>query len=150
MSVLGLSPIAEMTLWSLLLSLLSVLLYRFLGAKPERLREIKGKQKEMKGRMDAAKKAGKTEEMNKLMKESLELQNQQMKGNFKPMLASLVVFLLPLWVFFPQYYPYPLFKVLLPFSVPLLGPDVSWLGWYILIAVPGNFLFRRLLGMDFS
>ncbi|MFB6145363.1 MAG: EMC3/TMCO1 family protein [Candidatus Nanohaloarchaea archaeon] len=35
----------------------------------------------------------------------------------------------------------------LPFSIPLAGEALNWLGYYILIAMPLTFIFRKLLGV---
>lgn len=35
----------------------------------------------------------------------------------------------------------------LPFSIPLAGSALNWLGFYIVIAMPLTFLFRKLLGV---
>ncbi len=36
----------------------------------------------------------------------------------------------------------------LPFSFPLVGTEVGWLGIYIIISLPATMLFRKLLGVD--
>jgi uncharacterized membrane protein (DUF106 family) len=35
----------------------------------------------------------------------------------------------------------------LPFSIPLAGSALNWLGFYILIAMPLTFIFRKMLGV---
>jgi uncharacterized membrane protein (DUF106 family) len=35
----------------------------------------------------------------------------------------------------------------LPFSIPLAGDALNWLGFYIIIAMPLTFIFRKLLGV---
>jgi uncharacterized membrane protein (DUF106 family) len=36
----------------------------------------------------------------------------------------------------------------LPFSIPLAGEALNWLGFYILIAMPLTFVFNKLLGIQ--
>ncbi|MBY6294242.1 DUF106 domain-containing protein [Nanohaloarchaea archaeon H01] len=36
----------------------------------------------------------------------------------------------------------------LPFGIPLAGNELNWLGFYIFIAMPLTFLFRKLLGVQ--
>lgn len=36
----------------------------------------------------------------------------------------------------------------LPFSIPLAGTALNWLGFYILIAMPLTFIFRKMLGVQ--
>ncbi len=38
--------------------------------------------------------------------------------------------------------------VQLPFSLPLVGDELGWLSTYILVVIPFNFLFRKLLGIQ--
>ncbi|MFP4045465.1 MAG: EMC3/TMCO1 family protein [Candidatus Aenigmatarchaeota archaeon] len=37
--------------------------------------------------------------------------------------------------------------VMLPFSLPMVGNSLGWLGWYILIALASGQVFRKLLGV---
>ena len=36
----------------------------------------------------------------------------------------------------------------LPFSLPIFGNTVGWLGLYIIISMPATFLFRKMLNVD--
>ena len=135
----------ELAVWSLLLSLLMAVVYRTLGKKPADLRALKARSKELKQRADAAKKAGNQEEANKLLTEMLSLSHEQMKGNMKPMLVSLLVFGAALWWFAREFVA---LSIPLPFTIPLIGPAANWFWWYLLITVPATVFFRKLLGMD--
>jgi len=37
--------------------------------------------------------------------------------------------------------------VKLPISVPFIGDELNWLGFYILIAMPLTWIFRKMLGV---
>ena len=37
--------------------------------------------------------------------------------------------------------------VTLPFALPFLGGTISWFWWYILVSIPVNIVFRKLLGV---
>jgi uncharacterized membrane protein (DUF106 family) len=63
----------------------------------------------------------------------------------KPMIVSflIVIIILP---FLPDLFPGVV--VNLPFSIPFFGNDFGWLAWYIIVSVPLNSIFRRLLGVE--
>ncbi len=38
--------------------------------------------------------------------------------------------------------------VMLPFSMPFLGSQLTWIMWYILVSLPGTWMFRKALGVE--
>ncbi len=146
-------PIQEVLLWSLTLSLVLALIYRIL-TKPREIRAIKEEVKEIRGKMKKSQKDGNTEETNRLLSEMMKLNQKQLRSNMKPMLASMVIFLVAIGFLRDTY---SNFLIQLPFTLPLLSysfpfvvlrDSIGWFWWYILITIPCTFIFRRLLGVE--
>ncbi|MBU0953521.1 MAG: hypothetical protein KKA90_03820 [Nanoarchaeota archaeon] len=89
------APLLELVLYSLLLSFVLSLAYRFL-TNPEHLRQSKANVKIFREKMNDAKKAGNTQEMNKYLSEMMKANQVQMKANMKPMIASMIIFFIAL------------------------------------------------------
>lgn len=209
-------PLYAITAVSITISLILALAYKFL-ANQGKIKYARTELKELKTKMDAAKKKGNQKEMQKLFEKSLELNNQQLMLNMKPLLASMVLIALFLpWLAYAYgevkspvadnegAYIYdktnesftitqnsePMIKfdnnviktvkngdeiqigarthkviieqsdnkvnavkfegyiANLPFSFPIFGNTVGWLGLYIIISMPATFLFRKMLNVD--
>ena len=143
MTLLGLHPGIEELLLAAVIVFITTLIYRFLMNQNE-AREIKSQQKEKQEKMKELQKTN-PEEANKVMTEVLRLSNKQFKIMMKPMIVSflIVIIILP---FLPDLFPGVV--VNLPFSIPFFGNDFGWLAWYIIVSVPLNSIFRRLLGVE--
>jgi len=143
MTLLGLHPGIEEFLLAAVIVFITTIIYRFLMNQDE-AREIKNQQKEKQEKMKELQKTNPTE-ANKVMNEVLRLSNKQFKIMMKPMIVSflLVIIILPL---LPGLFPGVV--VNLPFSLPFLGNDFGWLAWYIIVSIPLNSIFRRLLGVE--
>ena len=209
-------PLYAIAAVSITISLILALAYKFL-ANQNKIKYARTELKELKTKMDAAKKKGNQKEMQKLFEKSLELNNQQLMLNMKPLLASMVLIALFLpWLAYAygdvnapvadnkgayiydktnesftitqNSEPTITFdntalkpakngdeiqiggmtrKVIieqsdnkvtavkfdgyianLPFSLPIFGNTVGWLGLYIIISMPATFLFRKMLNVD--
>jgi uncharacterized membrane protein (DUF106 family) len=148
------TQIFEVFLWSILLSLVLALIYRFL-TNPEEIRRIKGEVKFYREKVKKAQKEGNKEETNKHMSDMLKLNQQHMKQNMKPMFLSMIIFFIFLgWL----NQTYAALVVPIPFSLPLLGwefpfvyiaTEINWFWLYILITIPATFVFRKLLGVEY-
>jgi len=143
MTLLGLHPGIELFLIASVIVFITSLIYKFLMNQDE-AREIKKQQKEKQEMIKELQKTNPTE-ANRVMNEVLKLSNKQFKIMMKPMIVSLliVIIILPL---LPDLFPGAV--VNLPFSLPYFGSDFGWLAWYIIISVPLNSIFRRLLGVE--
>ncbi|MBL7160500.1 MAG: DUF106 domain-containing protein [Candidatus Aenigmarchaeota archaeon] len=146
-------PIQEVLIWSLGLSLLLAVLYRFL-TNPREIKLLKEEIKGYRERSNKAQKAGNAEEANKLLSEMMKLTSKQMRSNMKPMIASLVIFFIAIGFLRETY---SNFIIQLPFILPLLSysfpfiilrDSIGWFWWYILITLPATFIFRKLLGVE--
>ena len=143
MTLLGLHPGIELFLLASVIIFITTLIYKFLINQDE-AREIKKQQKEKQEKMKEVQKTD-SQEANKIMNELLKLSNKQFKLMMKPMIVSflLVKLILP---FLPGLFPGSV--VFLPFSLPFFGDDFGWLAWYIIVSVPLNSIFKRILGVE--
>jgi uncharacterized membrane protein (DUF106 family) len=127
-----------------MLIFITTMMYKYM-ADQDKIKELRDQQKEINKK---AKEYQKTdpEKANKLMGEALKLTNKQMRMNMKPMVASLVIFM----VFFPWLRETFLDRVLieLPFWVPLFGTDLGWLGFYIVMSLPISMGLRKAMGVN--
>lgn len=209
-------PLYAIAAVSITISLILAFAYKFL-ANQSKIKYARTELKELKTKMDAAKKKGNQKEMQKLFEKSLQLNNEQLMLNMKPLLASMVLIALFLpWLAYAYgevkapvidnkgTYIYdktnesfiitqnsePVItfdntaiktvkngdkiqigarthKVVieqsdnkvnavkfegyvanLPFTLPIFGSTVGWLGLYIIISMPATFLFRKMLKVD--
>lgn len=146
-------PIQEVLLWSLLLSLILSALYRIL-TKPGDIKRLKEEMKFYREKSKKAQKEGNTEEVNRLLSETMKVNTKMMKSNMKPMIASLAIFFIALGFLRDTY---STFLIQLPFTLPLISysfpfillrDSIGWFWWYILITIPATFIFRKLLGVE--
>jgi len=143
MVLFGYPAFLELLLISSGLSLFISLIYKLL-LNQEALREIKTKVKEKQEKMKEAQKTN-PKEAEQLMNEVLILNNKQLRTTMKPMFASSIIILL---VFGTLRESFPGNIVNLPIALPFWGATLGWLGWYILISIPLNQLFRTILGVE--
>ncbi len=127
------------------ISFVMVLFYRFL-ADQRKIRELKKDMDFLKEKSKKAQKAGNMKKSQELMNEMMKMSTRQMSLNMKPMMASLIFVAIMLYLFL--YPTYGGVKVDLPFYLPLFEMDMSWFWWYVISAVPSNFIFRKLLGVS--
>lgn len=138
------SVFIQITLISLALSFVLSLLYLLL-TKPGEMRRIKEEMAYYRKKSSEAQKAGNKEKANEYLKESMKLTQQQFKQNMKPMMASMLIFIIILgWM----HGAFTDVLVLLPVTIPIAGNDLGWFWWYILLTIPCTMLFRKLLGVD--
>lgn len=143
MSLIGLPAIIEEVLLVSVILFISSLIYKFMINK-EKMREIKAKQKEKQERIKELQKTN-PKEANQVMNEMLSLSQKQMKMTMKPMMVSLLIFILVLPIL-PNLFPGTVAN--LPFEIPFVGSEFGWLAWYFMLSLPLNSLFRKLLGVE--
>jgi uncharacterized membrane protein (DUF106 family) len=142
--VFGFPGYIEVLLVSVGISLLTVLISKF-ATDQNAIKNLKSEMKGMNARIKKAQKAGDTKEMNRLSGDMMKLSSKQLHMNMKPMMISLIFFMGVLW-FFGAYYTE--LVVASPVSIPFVGSELGWFHWYIIIVLPGSFLFRKLLGVE--
>jgi uncharacterized membrane protein (DUF106 family) len=143
MSLLGFPAVIEELMLVSVILFVSSLIYKFL-LDHDKLKEIKTKQKEKQERLKEIQKTN-PGEANQVMNEMLKLSQSQMKLTMKPMIVSLVIFIIVLPIL-PQLFPGTV--VNLPFSLPYFGSDFGWMAWYFILSLPLNSIFRKILGVE--
>ena len=137
-------PFIELLLWSTLLALITALLYRLL-TKPSEMRRIKAEMNDLKERSGKAQKAGDAKEASRLMSEMMKANSAVFRMNMKPMMASMLLFILVLGWLAARF---ELMSIAVPFYIPFIGSSFNWFWWYFIVVLAGNFIFRKLLGVE--
>ena len=137
-------PFEEVFIFTIILAFVMAILYRIL-TKPEVMRKIKNDVKYYKEEMSKAKKAGDKEKMNKFMSEQMRASQKMFGQSMKPMMASMLLFLVAIGWLANQYAEV---LVAAPFSIPFIGSELNWFWLYLIIIIPSSTLFRKLLGVE--
>ena len=143
MSLIGLPAIIEELLLVSVVLFISSIIYKLLINK-EKMREIKAKQKEKQEKIKELQKTN-PNEANQMVNEMLALSQKQMKMTMKPMMVSLIIFILVLPIL-PNLFPGTVAN--LPFAIPFIGSEFGWLAWYFVLSIPLNSIFRKILGVE--
>lgn len=144
MTLIGLTAGIEEILVSALIIFVITLVYRFLINQNE-VKELKSKLKEKQEKTKELQKSN-PEEAKRAMAEMLKLSNKQLRMSMKPMMVSLIIFIVIVLPILPNLFPDVV--VYLPFSLPYIGNDLGWLAWYVIVSVPLNSVFRRIIGVE--
>ncbi len=136
--------VIEVLIYTLGMSVVMAVIYRLL-TNPEDMRKLKAEMKELNDRIKKAQKSNNTEEVSRLTSELLKGSSKQFHYSMKPMMVSTIIFFVFLYVVLAQFEE---LVVMLPFSLPFLGSQISAFYWYIIIILPSSFLFRKLLGVE--
>lgn len=141
--VLGMQPMLALVVISIVVTFAITLVYRFLS-DPKKIKELRDRAKELSAKTKELQNKD-PEEAKRLTNEMLSITNKQMMSSLKPMLVTLLIaaFVLP-WMAAQ----FPGTVARLPVSVPILGTDVGWLVWYIIVSIPASQVLRKLLGVD--
>jgi uncharacterized membrane protein (DUF106 family) len=126
------------------MSALSVLISKFAGNQTA-VKNLKSEMKALNDKIKKAQKSGNTTEMNKHSGDLMKLSGKQFQLNMRPMMISMVFFLAVFW-FFGAYYTELI--VAAPFSIPLLGNQLGWFHWYLIIVLPMSFFFRKVFSVE--
>lgn len=147
----GLPAFMEIFVISVVLGFVTSLVYRLLTNQKE-MREVRETVKDYQEKMKQAKKAGNTKEYEKYMNESLTRQRRIFSITMKPMMLSLIIFL----VGFQFLGAYSDVLITLPFNLPYMTWEFpyihftgqyTWFWWYLIIIFPSGMAFRKLLGV---
>lgn len=109
----------------------------------EKVKESKKKSKEQQKRLKEAQKRGDAKEMAQIQEEMLKLMNEQIKQSFKPLLITIIPFMLVFGWLRDQYG--EIGDVAIVF-----GYGLSYLWWYLLISIPISLVINRLLKLTDS
>jgi len=107
-------------------------------------KEIKDKLAAVKENLTKAQKEGKKDEINKFLSEYMAINNKYLRQTFKVMIVTFIVVI----VLFP--WANTRFSGVtvasLPFALPILGTNMGWIAWYILVSITGSWLLRKFIG----
>jgi uncharacterized membrane protein (DUF106 family) len=144
-------PHISLLIISSFLTVLLLVVNRFTVNK-NLVKEIKSKMEEAREHLTTAQKENRTEDASKHMNEMMQANSQYMKVTFKTLIISIVLISLFLpWLRYTYEVTYkgvPVAK--LPFSLPFIGNDLSWLLWYIFVSFTIGWVIRKLAGMDYA
>lgn len=133
--------IAELII-AMIIVFIATLFYRF-AVNQNALRELKNEQKEKQEKIKELQKTN-PQEATQMMNAVLKLTNKQLRMNIKPLILTLIL----AFIFLPwlgSVFTEPV--VYLPFSLPFFENNFGWLAWYIIVSMPLNFLFRKIMGV---
>lgn len=136
----GLLPYQEIFLWSILLSLVTTLASIFLANQNE-IRKAKKDMEFYRRKSTQAQKSGDIKKMNEYTSEMMKASSKQVKLNMKPMMLSLLVVVLAASWFASTYGEV---KIASPISIPMLGSELNWFYWYLIVVFPFSMIFRKL------
>lgn len=107
------------------------------------MKELKEKMEKIKTDLNQAQKGGDKEKINKFFSEMMNLNKAYMKQTFKSLVISIVI----IAIFLPWVkYKYEGVAIAMPFDLPFIGSSLSWLAWYILIAITVGWILQKLAG----
>lgn len=130
-----------LTTISVLLSSVTTIFYKIFVNQAE-MKEVRKNMESYRDASNAAQKEKNITKMNENVSKMMELNKKYFSLSMKPLLLSLVVFA----VVFPWMSgEFVGVVVKLPFSLPFVGADIGWFGWYFLLAVPSSIIMRKLL-----
>ena len=140
--ITALPPYLALTLLSIMLTLTIFGLNKLFFRK-NISNELKAKMEEIREKLATAQRLGNKEEIDKFFKEMMNLNKEFMKQNLKTLIISLsIISLIFPWLQFK--YGTVGYIVKLPFELPILGSNLSWLYWYILISITIGWVINRL------
>lgn len=138
-------PHISLLIVSVILTLVVIILNR-LTVKRNVVKDIKKRMEDIRESLTQAQKAGNKEEVSKFLAEMMKMNSQYMKQTFKALIISMIVLALFLpWL--THTYGGSVVAAL-PFSLPLIGSNLTWIYWYILVSFSIGWVVRKLLEAD--
>ncbi|MFC1454632.1 EMC3/TMCO1 family protein [Candidatus Undinarchaeota archaeon] len=139
--VLSLGNIYAILILSIIINIISAVMTKaFVDMK--RMKEIQEELKKNRTKMIAASKEGKdtkdsTEDQARLM----EMQQEMMKLQFPMFFTMIPILLVFMWM--REVFPQNTHIITLPYSLPIWGNVLGWIGWYILCSIPISTAIRK-------
>ncbi len=140
-----LPPYLSLFIVSVFLTILILVLGRVFTNR-KLIKEVKDRMEQIRENLTQAQKEGKTDVANEHLKELMKVNNTYMKQTFKLLIISLVIISL-FWPWMKFRYE-GLTVAALPFSLPVIGTQLGWIGWYILVSFTIGWVLRKVLGDD--
>lgn len=140
-----LRPHISLLIVSAILTLVVIILNK-LTIKKDLVRDMKKRMEEIRESLTKAQKDGNREEANKFLSEMMKANSQYMRQTFKTLIVSTVVLALFLPWLTHKYGGSAV--ATLPFSLPFIGSNLSWIYWYILVSLTIGWVVRKLLEVE--
>ena len=142
--ILVVGNIYAIVILSILINIISTVLTKiFVDTK--RMKQIQEELKKNRAKMMAASKEGKdpkdTKESPEEQARLMEMQQEMMKLQF-PMFFTMIPILL-VFVWMREVFPHGTHIITLPFSLPIWGNVLGWIGWYIFCSIPISTVIRK-------
>jgi len=135
-------PHVSLLIISAILAIIVILINRF-SVDRKLMKEIKDRMSEVRENLTKAQKDGNTEQANKFLADMMKINNEYMRHSLKALFISLIIVAL----FLPwMKYKYSALTVAsLPFSLPIIGSQLGWVGWYILVSFAIGWVVRKIV-----
>ncbi len=118
----------------------------------EEMKSNRKRLKEIQKKMGEARDKGDEKKLKKITNEMMQVQSEVMKGSFKPMIYTFIPIIIVFrWLY--QYDPLQTFislnnhLVSLPFTLPVFGRELGWLGWYIICSFMTSTVIRKMFNL---
>ena len=143
--IMPLGPMVSLFVVSAVITVAILMLGRLL-TNNKAVKELRTRMQELREQMTAAQKAGDKDTANKLLEQTMQMNNEFMKHSYKSLLVSLVV----IYLFLPWLnHSYGGMTIAsLPFAVPFVGSSVTWVLWYVLVSFTIGWVVRKLFGFE--
>jgi uncharacterized membrane protein (DUF106 family) len=140
-----LNPAVSLFIVSSIITVLIVTFTRIVTNK-KAMDEVKQKMQEIREQLTAAQKIGDNESASKFLKEMMSINSQYMKHMYKGLFVSLIIVALFLPYLGSNYGGMAVAS--LPFELPVIGTELTWIFWYVLVSFTMGWVLRKLLGMS--
>ena len=119
---------------------------KVLGGK--RAKEVKKDMQDARAKMLDAQKSGDMNKMNEHFKELMKLNSEYMRFMFKPMIVSIILFILIVPVIRGRYEHTGQAVATIPDTFPIIGGSgLSWFWWYVICTFAVSIIAKKILGI---
>ncbi len=138
-------PALSLFLISSFITILVIVFNRIVTDR-EIVSELKEKMEDIREQLTSAQKSGNKDETARFLNEMMDLNTQYMKQMYKTLFVSLIV----ITIFLPWVkYSYSGMAVAkLPFNAPVIGSNLNWMVWYILVSFTIGWVVRKIFALD--
>ncbi len=136
------NPVLSLTISSLIMTTLLLSLYQYFYRK-NNLKELRQKLEFLKEELIKVQVNKRKEEMEKTLNEYIQLNNKFIKFTLQIMVISIIVGLL--FFSWMEFRFEKTAKVILPVKLPIVGNQLNWFGWYLILSFTIAWVIRRLL-----
>ena len=114
----------------------------------KRAKEVKKNMQDVRAKMLDAQKSGDTKKMNEHLKELMSINSEYMKFMFKPMIVSIILFILVMPVLRGHYEITGKVVGTVPEIMPMIGGfELSWFWWYVICTFAVSIVAKKILGI---